>query len=151
MFKYECVQCGICCKGDVWLRNAIRPGDVKLWQELGRDDILKYVCTCCNRLIDPEINNTPCNKLIDPEKNSAPWRKTACPFLQYENGKAKCSIHDVRPMVCREFPVRKCNKPNCSEKIHFHSWLWNGKCEASKKFRKNLVKAVESQIEISLE
>lgn len=136
MLKYECIQCGKCCKmGDAWLRNLIRPGDVKLWQELGRDDILKYVCTCCNRL-------------IDPEKNHAPWRKKDCPFLQHENGKAKCSIHDVRPVVCREFPVRKCNNPNCSEKIHFHSWLWNAKCEASKKFRKDLVKAVESQVEI---
>lgn len=135
MIAFECERCGKCCTGDAWLRNLIRLSDVEKWKEQGRDDILKYVCTCCNRL-------------VDPDKGNAPWTKKNCPFLEFTDSKSRCRIYEARPHVCRNFPVRKCDNPKCSEKIHIHSWLWRGNCKASKEFRKDIIRALESQIEI---
>ena len=135
MLFFACERCGNCCKGDLWLKDIIRRDDVEKWQANGREDILKYVCPCCYRL-------------VDPDKNCAPWRKDNCPFLEFNDGKAQCRIYEVRPQTCKEFPIRKCNNPACTEKFHLHSWLWNGNCEAAKSFKIDMVRTIESQIEI---
>ena len=135
MLSFECERCGKCCTGDAWLRNLICPSDVERWKAQGRSDILKYVCPCCHRL-------------VNPNKSNAPWTEKICPFLEFIGSKSRCRIYEVRPQVCRQFPVRICNNSECLEKIHLHSWLWSGNCEASEKFRKDMVRALESQIEI---
>ena len=135
---FECERCGKCCQGEGWLRNIIHPSDVDRWRELGRGDILRYVCSCCSRPVDPDNNN-------------ARWAKQSCPFLVFENGKAACRIYDVRPRSCRTFPIRRCENPQCPEEFHVHTWLWNGNCPAAKKFRTNMVRAIESQLQILVE
>jgi Fe-S-cluster containining protein len=135
MITFECKRCGKCCQGDTWLRNLINPGDIEMWKKLGRDDILKFVCACCNRFIDPDNNNMP-------------WKKQNCPFLEFHNGQALCRIYEVRPQTCRNFPINECENPKCPEKFHLHTWLWNGNCEAAKKFRIDMVRAIEDDIKI---
>ncbi len=133
---FECRRCGKCCQGDAWLRNLLKPSDVQRWRALGREDILKYVCACCCRL-------------VDPEKENAPWTRKDCPFLlREEGGLTRCGIHDVRPQVCRDFPVRKCTNPECPQEFHFHDWLWQGKCEAALDFRRKIVRAVQPKIAV---
>jgi Fe-S-cluster containining protein len=132
--KYDCIRCGKCCQGEQWLRNLIRPTDIERWKSLGRDDILRYICDKCHRLVDPGTG--------------LPWTQKLCPFLETKEGITGCRIYDLRPQTCIDFPIRKCLNPECSEKLHFHNWLWNGSCEASQKFRKDLVQALEPIIRL---
>ena len=135
MLSFECERCGDCCKGAAWLSKVINPADIEKWKAQGREDILKYLCACGN-------------SLVDPDKDNVHGTKKSCPFLEFEEGKAKCQIYEMRPQVCKDFPIQKCNDPECPENFHFHSWLWNGKCAPTKKFREDMVHAVESQINI---
>ncbi len=134
--SWKCQRCGSCCKGGAWLRNMVHRDDIERWRSLGREDVLKDICPCCGRL-------------IDPDNGDEPWRKEECPFLDHRDGKAFCVIYDVRPKVCRDFPVRACSNPECPEKFHFHDWLWHGKCKAAAEFRRDLVRSLEGQIRIS--
>jgi len=132
MITFECKRCGKCCQGETWLRNLIDESDIEKWKKLNRNDILKYVCAC-SRFIDPD--------------NKMPWKKQNCPFLEFHNGQASCRIYDVRPKICKRFPINECEDSKCSEKFHLHNWLWNGNCEASKKFKIDMVRVIENDLE----
>jgi Fe-S-cluster containining protein len=133
MLTYECERCGKCCNGHTWLRTLIHPNDIERWKEQKREDILKYVCPHCYRF-------------IDSEKEHEPWRSAKCPFLEFEENKAVCSIYETRPEACRKFPIAECNNPDCPEKLHLHPWLMSGNCAASRKFMKEMLRVVESKI-----
>lgn len=139
MISFECKRCGKCCKGALWFAGwytkLIKPSDVDRWKAQDRNDILKYVCPTCNTLIDPDENN-------------APWMRDKCPFLEFEDGKAKCRIYDTRPQTCRVFPLAECNDPKCSKSHHFHQWLLDARCSSSKKFRDDMEQALMSQVRI---
>lgn len=85
----ECIRCGLCCK--TYPIDVVR-NDIIKWEEKGRKDILKEVSF---------INNYP-KKGYGGFYIERTLRKPKqpCPFL-IDN---LCSIYDVRPMVCSDFP-----------------------------------------------
>lgn len=85
----ECLGCGRCC--DLFGRHLrASKADLERWQHLERADLLARV----NRLgwiwVDPQTKK--------PEP--------ACPFLNRTGeDEALCSIHDVKPDMCRAYPT----------------------------------------------
>ena len=99
---FVCKQCGNCCLNlyDAYQHSADQ-ADVDLWRENGRDDILAWV--------DPiPIDNGRYiyDVWINPKTGGDVAR---CPWLRKLRGQDKyiCSIHDVKPRVCREYPKSK--------------------------------------------
>jgi hypothetical protein len=83
-----CRQCGACCAGDARGPISTSPADIRLWESLGRDDLLYYTL---------------------PGSATAPARAAsldflACPFLRFaESRQGVCLVHPVKPLICREF------------------------------------------------
>ncbi|WP_432822920.1 YkgJ family cysteine cluster protein [Trichloromonas sp.] len=99
----QCLGCGQCCEAFGGHLRASK-ADLSRWQELGRTDLLARV----NRLgwiwVDPE-NGQPENH---------------CPFLQRVNDKtAHCSIHEVKPDMCRDYPTLAHEK-RCLRGVFLH-------------------------------
>ena len=99
MEAFTCRQCGRCCFLDY--HNEVTAEDVAIWRTLGRKDILKWVY---------EIR---CDG--QPEKYQA-WvvpgtlkQTETCPFLEKESesGRRRCRIHDVKPAICRQYPLNR--------------------------------------------
>lgn len=88
-----CTQCGKCClqyKGDDWL-GAASEADRLLWL-IRRPEVLDHVGGARNELwISPVTGR----------------KMRRCPWLRKRPRQEKynCRIHDVRPEVCREYPV----------------------------------------------
>ncbi len=92
MERFECTRCGMCCRALDFHRECTA-GDVRVWREAGRDDILEWV--------RPEADGTyriwvrPGSELV----------AEVCPWLTQEPGNVwACSIHDLKPGVCKEYP-----------------------------------------------
>ena len=72
-----------------------------MWEDNLRDDILAWV--------DPvEIGNG--KYIYDVWINPKTWDDVGrCPWLRKLPGKDKyiCKIHDVKPTLCREYPITK--------------------------------------------
>ncbi len=94
--RFECNQCGICCRGDgpgaVWVSedeiNAIA-AYLKISVEIFKK---KFVRQILDRFSLVERSNYDC--------------------VMYENG---CSIYSVRPYQCRTFPFWLANIETCEE------------------------------------
>ncbi len=88
-----CTQCGKCClkyEGDNWLGSATE-ADMLLWL-IRAPEVLDYVGG--NRYdlwVSPEPGK---------EMQRCPWLDKLPSQETYE-----CRIHDVRPEVCRDFPI----------------------------------------------
>jgi Fe-S-cluster containining protein len=88
-----CTQCGKCClkyEGNNWLGSATE-ADLLGWL-IDRKEVLDYVDGSGHELwISP----------VTGEKEQS------CPWLQKLSGQEKytCEIHDVRPEVCRDYPI----------------------------------------------
>ena len=81
--RWKCIRCGRCCS---LLRVRLLEDEVKyLTEKYG--DVVEY------------IENEPYLK----------HKSDGCIFLTYENGMAKCTIYEDRPLVCRVYPfyIRK--------------------------------------------
>ena len=100
MEAFACRQCGCCCRF-LDYHNEVTAEDVAIWRTLGRKDILKWVY---------EIR---CEG--QPEKYQA-WvvpgtlkQAETCPFLEKESesGRWRCRIHDVKPAICRQYPLNR--------------------------------------------
>lgn len=97
--KFKCQQCGRCCRiyGGCLQAN---PADIKLWEKEGREDVLQWV-RCGDLWINRHTN-------IEAER---------CPFLRKLPKKDKyiCRIYEVRPEVCKGYPVdlRQAKKDSC--------------------------------------
>ena len=97
---FRCRNCGKCCRA-LNYRNELSPDDYHRWQELGRADILERVATIARegRIVSYAIWVEPgtrrfleiCPWLMAPDPKSRPGR-----FI--------CSIHDVKPEICRQYP-----------------------------------------------
>jgi len=100
MTGFMCRRCGRCCV-QLKYHDGITADDVKRFSKLGRDDILKWVGTTRNR--DGE---TVYRIWIEPGTNRYAAR---CPFLKQgaTNHQLICSIHDVKPAVCRHYPISR--------------------------------------------
>lgn len=89
-----CNQCGRCCLkygGGAGLGMA-SSDDLLIW-ELERPDILDYVYSA-------DLPDIWIDPVIGEEMDSCPWLKGNC-----DNKIYSCAIDDVRPTVCRNYPV----------------------------------------------
>lgn len=100
MESFACRQCGQCCT-KLHYHDGITAEDVKRLMDLRRDDILKWVGTT-----KTSAGETVYRIWVTPGTNQfAP----ICPFLRNgpSNRQRICAIHDVKPQVCRNYPVSR--------------------------------------------
>jgi Fe-S-cluster containining protein len=90
--KFNCKQCGKCCKGKDFVIKAT-PEDIERWETQERQDILDYVS-----VIDLESFEDfgVYDMFVDKE---------ICPFLiEVKNGLYECLIQNTKPLFCRNYP-----------------------------------------------
>ena len=98
MADFVCAQCGHCCL-TLDYHAGCTPADVARWQEIGRADILEWVGT-----VRQSGRVVACRIWMVPGTNDY---AAVCPWLKRSpenNSRYWCAIHDVRPMVCRQYP-----------------------------------------------
>ncbi len=98
MNGFVCKRCGNCCHR---LGNTCVREDRQLWESLGRSDILSWVKEEMLR------NGESLYRIwIDPQTGEL---AESCPFLarQSEKDTFFCTIQEVKPLVCQEFPFTK--------------------------------------------
>lgn len=97
MGGFACTRCGHCCR-TLDYRDGCTLADYRRWQALGRRDILAWVGT-----VRRDGKVVACRIWMEPGTNR--YAET-CPWLKAESGTRRtvCTIHDVRPMVCRHYP-----------------------------------------------
>ncbi len=100
MEDFECRQCGRCCR-QLDYRFELTETDYRLWQKLGRTDILKWVAPFRKngRIVSYAIWVEPYTRKYAPV---CPWLKKIPGTDRYE-----CLIHEVKPEVCREYPASR--------------------------------------------
>lgn len=97
MKDFCCVQCGHCCRA-LNYRDGCSVADYRSWQALDRIDILQWVGTVRH---DRDI--IACRIWMEPGTNRY---AESCPWLEVvdQSGRTCCTIHDVRPTICRQYP-----------------------------------------------
>jgi Fe-S-cluster containining protein len=97
MTDFQCIQCGHCCR-TLNYRDGCSLDDYRRWQKLGRDDILDWVGT-----VQKDGDIIACRIWMEPGTNQY---AEICPWLQQvdRSGRSLCTIYDVRPTVCRQYP-----------------------------------------------
>ena len=87
-----CIQCGRCCMN---MHGTADHEDIERWED--RPDIMNTV-----EVFDNSFADLWFSKITGEEA-------TRCPWLRKVRGKDiyKCTIHDVKPNVCRNFPINK--------------------------------------------
>lgn len=96
-----CQQCGKCCKkANDLLEGTATINDVAIWIAAKRSDILKWV----NPIMTPNSELLGFDIWIGPRTDDDAKR---CPWLRKRKGEKlhECKIYDVRPQVCRDFPL----------------------------------------------
>lgn len=97
---YDCQQCGHCCRNLEYHRE-VKESDLSLWKKMGRKDILQWVDAA------PQKNGVPAYRIwVCPKTKRI---VEPCPFLE-KNPTANrwiCRIHDVKPDICRQYPVSR--------------------------------------------
>ncbi len=89
----SCLACGECCRQFSW-HLSVSARDIDRWKRLGRDDLLAHVNHLGWIWVDPETKE----------------RLPVCPFLeQVSPDKAICSIHNIKPDICRAYPKHVTN------------------------------------------
>ena len=88
-----CTHCGKCClkyEGDNWLGSATE-ADMLLWL-IRAPEVLDYV------------GGNRCDLWVSPETGK---KMQSCPWLDKlpSQEKYECQIHEVRPEVCRDYPI----------------------------------------------
>lgn len=100
MDAFECRQCGRCCRA-LDYRDGITEEDVTHLRATGRADILEWVAI---------------SKTADGRETFRMWVvpgtnqfAVPCPFLKRGASEKLwlCRIHDVKPWICRHFPVSR--------------------------------------------
>lgn len=97
MEDFQCRRCGRCCR-NLDYHGELTDADYRLWQRLGRADILEHVKIIRKNgeIVAYRIWGDPVTgKIMD-----------GCPWLERvpEKGGYQCLIHDVRPGICRQYP-----------------------------------------------
>ncbi|MDA0837922.1 MAG: YkgJ family cysteine cluster protein [Planctomycetota bacterium] len=86
MNHFQCTRCGDCCK-NVDTATLVGDDDLMRWVAEGRRDLLDFRDDTGRLWYDP----TP--------------KPRGCPHLRQEsNGMHTCSIHETKPIRCRNFP-----------------------------------------------
>ena len=91
MVEHECLRCGKCCLY-LSMQVSVPQGDIDMWIQAGRDDILAWVS-----------NSGPGYDIwINPYTGDE--HDYGCPWLRRDNNnRLSCSIYEVRPTPCREY------------------------------------------------
>lgn len=99
--RFHCKQCGLCCS-QLDYRNGITAQDVQRLEQLGRKDVLEWV----GRTKTKE-GQIIYRMWVIPETNQ--YAPKPCPFLKPgpTNAQYICSIHDVKPTICRSYPISR--------------------------------------------
>lgn len=89
---FTCTRCGHCCR----LRVNLEPEDIPRLEAIGKKD---FVETIKGRPYLKQVNGY-------------------CPWMDLKDGKARCTVYEHRPKICRDFPkARKwgmdCWDPRC--------------------------------------
>jgi len=95
---FSCKQCGKCCVAFIdTSQGCASEVDVELWEYEERDDILAWVDELPGGIYDIWIH---------PKTGDDVSR---CPWLRKlpNQDKFVCKINDVKPEVCRNFPVTR--------------------------------------------
>jgi Fe-S-cluster containining protein len=103
-----CRQCGRCCERWGWGQEGIVE-DLLPWLEQDRTDILQHVAISLSdgsRISGRDLLTEELARIV----RISYWQDTSgrmtrkCPFFGRDTGGLSlCTIHDVRPRVCREF------------------------------------------------
>lgn len=98
MAGFLCRRCGNCCRR---LGHACTGEDARLWRRLGRDDILVWVKP------EPLDGGKIRYRIWVNSQTGEPAE--FCPFLvrQPGTGRFSCTIQEVKPLVCREYPFTR--------------------------------------------
>ena len=99
---FECKQCGHCCTLSDAYQGSASEADVKMWEDNDRWDILDWVST-----IYGKNGEVFCHDIwISPTTHD--W-VNRCPWLRKLPNKDKyiCRIHDMKPELCRNYPLDK--------------------------------------------
>ncbi len=94
---FSCKQCGNCCLNLDAHWSCATDQDIALWEENGRDDILAWV---------DEVFPGVYDLWIHPRTGEDVDR---CPWLRKLPRQEKfiCRIQDMKPEVCRNYPVSR--------------------------------------------
>ncbi len=97
MDGFSCRLCGQCC-AILEYHNECTEKDYRMWQALGRDDILERV-----GIVKQGDRITAYQLWIEPFTGRL---SKICPWLDTigNNNKYGCKIHDVKPEICRSYP-----------------------------------------------
>ena len=114
---FVCRRCGRCCRGATQLvQGDATIQDVACWIGEGRYDILQWV----GPIIVPDSEDAMFDVWVNPKTHDFVKR---CPWLRRQGGSNvhECTIYDVRPAACREWPAniadgQKVGCPACQEK-----------------------------------
>ncbi len=100
MEAFHCRRCGFCCRF-LDSHNEVTAEDVALWKASGRNDILRWVKEIS---VNGEARGYLAWVLPGTQKQA-----DACPFLEKAEERQQwlCRIHDVKPAVCRQFPLSR--------------------------------------------
>ncbi len=100
MTSFQCVQCGHCCSR-LDYHDGITADDVARLRELDRGDILKWI-----GITRKQNGQTGYRIWVTPGTNQF---AVPCPFLKPGPSPDTriCSIHEVKPSVCRNYPVSR--------------------------------------------
>lgn len=92
--KFECTQCGACCTG--------RPGFVLFTEDEAAAISLRLEIPLAE-FLDRYTHDTPAGRSLTERETEFGYD---CVFLDRvtQDGKAICSIHELRPSQCRTFP-----------------------------------------------
>ncbi len=102
MVNFTCKQCGHCCLNLTGAFNACATEeDIRRWQENHRSDILEWV-----DVIYLDEEHQVYDIWVDPRTGDDVAR---CPWLRKLPGKKKykCSIQDMKPEHCRNYPLSR--------------------------------------------
>lgn len=97
MSGFVCLQCGHCCR-TLNYHDGCSVSDYQRWLDLDRADILAWVGT-----VREKGRVVACRIWMLPGTNRFAEQ---CPWLKRQSDPDSylCTIHDVRPTICRQYP-----------------------------------------------
>ncbi len=95
MRHFNCRHCGNCCHA-LQYHDACCNEDVARWRKLERNDILAWV-----RIRESGTPHERYSIWVDPITKQF---SQICPWLDQNIKQHRCRIHDVKPLVCQQYP-----------------------------------------------
>jgi Fe-S-cluster containining protein len=100
MEEFNCQCCGRCCL-TLDYRDQLTTEDVQRWRQIGRTDVINRIGVFLKEGHGPRYRMWVSPHTKEYEKH--------CPFLKKESSSQRylCRIHDVKPAICRQYPVSR--------------------------------------------